>query len=52
MTFFITIVLQNQQHLAAVEVAIRNKGKLDHGVMQGVFVGPAGSGKSILINDF
>ena len=34
---------------AAVEHAINSRGKLDHTVMQGVFLGPARSGKSSLI---
>ena len=37
------------KHVAAIEEAIQNKGKLDHTVMQGVFLGPARSGKSSLI---
>ena len=37
------------EHIAAIEEAIENKGKLDHTAMQGVFLGPAGSGKSTLI---
>ena len=36
-------------HFAAIEDAITNKGKVDHTVMQGVFLGPARSGKSSLI---
>ena len=37
------------KHIAAIEEAIKNKGKLDHTVMHGVFLGPARSGKSSLI---
>ena len=41
--------IEEQKHIAAIEEAIKNKGKLDHGVMQGVFLGSARSGKSSLI---
>ena len=37
------------QRLAAIEEAIKNKGEVNHIVMQGVFLGPARSGKSSLI---
>ena len=40
---------ESQKHIAAIENAIQDKGKLDHTVMQGVFLGPARSGKSSLI---
>ena len=39
----------SEQHIAAIDEAIQNKGKLDHTMMQGVFLGPARSGKSSLI---
>ena len=42
-------VIDYQEHIAAVEQAIRDKGKLDHTAMQGVFLGPARSGKSSLM---
>ena len=40
---------EQKKHIAAIEEAIQNKGKLDHTVMQEVFLGPARSGKSSLI---
>jgi GTPase SAR1 family protein len=40
---------EEEKHIAAIEEAIANKGRLDHTVMQGVFLGPARSGKSSLI---
>ena len=40
---------EEDKHIAAIERAIKNKGKLDHTTMQGVFLGPARSGKSSLI---
>jgi GTPase SAR1 family protein len=40
---------EEEKHIAAIEEAIANKGKLDHTVMHGVFLGPARSGKSSLI---
>ena len=42
-------MLEERRHIAAIEEAIDNKGKLDHTAMQGVFLGPARSGKSTLI---
>lgn len=39
----------DNEHIAAIEDAITSKGKLDHTIMQGVFLGPARSGKSSLI---
>ena len=38
-----------RHHISAIEVAITRKGKLDHTVLQGAFLGPARSGKSSLI---
>ena len=46
---FACSLAEEQMHIAAIEEAIRNKGKLDHTSMQGVFLGPARSGKSSLI---
>ena len=42
-------IQQQKRHTAAIEKAIKSKGKLDHTAMQGVFLGPARSGKSTLI---
>ena len=44
-----THLSEEEKHIAAIEDAIKNKGKLDHTAMQGVFLGPARSGKSTLI---
>ena len=46
---FASLYTEEQEHIAAIEQAIKNKGKLDHTTMQGVFLGPARSGKSSLI---
>ena len=44
-----THLLEEEKHIAAIEEAIENKGEIDHTAMQGVFLGPARSGKSTLI---
>ena len=44
-----THLSEEEKHIAAIEEAIENKGELDHTAMQGVFLGPARSGKSTLI---
>ena len=58
---FITVVLTNifiihcfleateHQHFTAVQKAIREKGKVNHTIIHGVFVGPARSGKNSLM---
>ena len=40
---------EEQEHIAAVQKAMEEKGRLDHTIVHGVFVGPARSGKNSLM---
>ena len=42
--------IHEAEHLAAVQLAMKIKGILEHTLVHGVFVGPAGSGKSSLMS--
>ena len=42
--------IHEAEHLAAVQLAMKIKGILEHTLAHGVFVGPAGSGKSSLMS--
>ena len=46
---YVNFPLDEDQHVAAFEEAVKEKGKLDQTIMQCVFVGPPRSGKSSLI---
>ena len=41
--------IEEQEHIASVKKAMKEKGMLDHTIVHGVFVGPARSGKNSLM---
>ena len=45
----IIISAEEEKHIAAVQKAMEERGKLDHTIVHGVFVGPARSGKNSLM---
>ena len=44
-----SFIAEEEKHIAAVQRAMKEKGKLNHTIFHGVFVGPARSGKNSLM---